>query len=104
MRWDIPNNGSSEASTEEDGSSLWGSDSEDSEDDSIGHSLTGAQRSCKLAVCLELFTHVPANFTPAPASSQIAGLIPMDISLQVMQAMSTKIKSHSKAKREHTCT
>ena len=104
MRWDNSDNGSDEAPTEEDGSSLWGSDSEDSEDGSIGHSLAGAQRSCKLVICLELFTHVPANFTHASASSCTAVLVPMDVSLQVMQAMSTKTKPHSKAKRKHTCT
>ena len=85
MRWDIPNNGSNEASVDEDGSSLWGSDSEGSEADSIGHSLTGAQRSCELVVRLELLAHVPATYTPASGSSLFS---PMDISLQLVLAKS----------------
>ena len=59
MRWDIPNNGSSEAFTDEDGSSLWGCDSEDSEDDSISHSLTGAQHPSMLGgMSVKLFQYV----------------------------------------------
>ena len=67
MRWDIPDDRSDEAPTDEDGSSLWGSDSEDS-DGSIGHSLTGAQRPFMLCLaCLSssVTVYVPTTLTPA---------------------------------------